>query len=159
MIVLGVDPSLNKTGYGVLKKEGAKIIFLTSGVIDCTKLESTEKKLLQISNTLNDVIKEFKPVKVGMEKTFVNSNPQTSLLLGMARGAIMVTIASCNLSITEFAPNFIKKAITGNGKAEKEQLSFMVKKLISGIPPEKSFKTLDETDALSVAFVCSLNLF
>ena len=91
-----------------------------------------------------------------MEKTFVNKNPQTSLLLGMARGGIMLTIASNNLSITEFAPNFIKKAITGNGKAEKEQLGFMVKKLISGIPAEKSFKTLDETDALSVAVVCSL---
>lgn len=153
---MGVDPSLNGTGYGVLKKEGSRLLFLTSGVIDSSKCETTEAKLFKTHTVLSDVIKEFKPFKVGMEKTFVNKNPQTSLLLGMARGAIMLTIVSNNLSITEFAPNFIKKAITGNGKAEKEQLGFMVKKLISGIPPEKSFKTLDETDALSVAVVCSL---
>lgn len=148
---MGIDPSLNSTGYGILKKENNRMIFLNSGIVNCIKCATVQEKLYKIHTALNEQIKEFTPNKVGMEKTFVNSNPQTSLLLGMARGAIMLTMQSNNLNIVEFAPNFVKKAITGNGKAQKEQVEFMVKKLISGIPADKSFKTLDETDALSIA--------
>ena len=151
MIILGIDPSLNSTGYGVIKYNNSRLYYVTSGVIKHAKSDELPKKLLNISNTIHDVISEFKPSKAGIEETFVNSNFQTSLKLGMARGAIFVNLAKFEVPIFEISPNSIKKNITGYGRASKDQLSFMVSQILSGIPSGTVFKTDDETDALSIA--------
>ena len=155
MIILGIDPSLNSTGYGIIKKEGSSLFYISSGVIAARKDDTFYEKLVNTSKALEDLILEFSPEKVGVEETFVNSNSKTSLKLGMARGAIILTLAKANLKIFEISPNLAKKNITGNGKAEKEQVAFMVGKLLCNIPQEKIFKTEDETDALAMAIACA----
>ncbi len=157
MILLGIDPSLNSTGYGVIKLEGSKLLYVSSGIIKARKEDELENKLLNISNIISEIIKEFKPQKIGIEETFVNVNFQSSLKLGMVRGALILTCANAGIKINHISPNLIKKCVTGQGKATKEQVSFMIKRLISGIPPEKVFKTEDETDALAVAITTHFN--
>jgi crossover junction endodeoxyribonuclease RuvC len=157
MILLGIDPSLNSTGYGVIKLEGSKLLYVSSGIIKAGKEDELENKLLNISNIISEIIKEFKPQKIGIEETFVNVNFQSSLKLGMVRGALILTCANAGIKINHISPNLIKKCVTGQGKATKEQVSFMIKRLISGIPPEKVFKTEDETDALAVAITTHFN--
>jgi crossover junction endodeoxyribonuclease RuvC len=151
MIVLGIDPSLNSTGYGILEARNSKLHYITSGIITHAKETDFPQKLVNISNVLNDIILQYQPVKSGIEETFVNVNFKTSLKLGMVRGAIILTIAKCGIPIFEISPNSAKKSITGFGKAGKAQVSFMASRILSGIPEGKIFKTDDETDALSIA--------
>jgi crossover junction endodeoxyribonuclease RuvC len=151
MILLGIDPSLNSTGYGVIKAENSRLIYINSGIIIHKKKDDLSSKLLNISNTLKSIASQFSPSIAGIEETFVNSNFQSSLKLGITRGAILLTLAELEIKTFEFSPNLIKKCVTGQGKATKEQVAFMVKQLLSNIPKDKSFKTEDETDALGVA--------
>jgi crossover junction endodeoxyribonuclease RuvC len=159
MIFLGIDPSLNSTGYGVIKKEGTRLFYITSGIIKFKvggNAEDFHSKLLQISNKLTEIIQEFKPQKASIEETFVNSNSQSSLKLGIVRGAIILTLMQQKLEISEFSPNFIKKVITGNGKAEKSQVAFMVPKLLSTFSKEQNFISEDESDALGIAIALAI---
>jgi crossover junction endodeoxyribonuclease RuvC len=151
MIILGIDPSLNATGYGLIKVDGSRLIYVASGTIKHKKEDELPKKLLNISNIIKDAILEYKPVRSGIEETFVNTNFKTSLKLGMVRGVVMVCLADAGIPIFEISPNLAKKSITGYGKAEKMQVAYMVSRLLSGIPQGKTFKTEDETDALSIA--------
>jgi crossover junction endodeoxyribonuclease RuvC len=151
MILLGIDPSLNSTGYGVINAQNSRLVYITSGVIKHQKDDNLPLKLLNISNTLKDVILEFKPDFAGMEETFVNNNFQSSLKLGMTRGAILLTLAELNIPTSQISPNLAKKCVTGQGKASKEQVSFMIKQILSNIPQEKVFSSDDETDALGIA--------
>ena len=151
MILLGIDPSLNSTGYGIIKAENSRLIYVSSGIITHKKDDDLSAKLLNISSILKSVVDEFRPSIAGIEETFVNSNFQSSLKLGMTRGAILLTLAELGIKAFELSPNLIKKCVTGQGKATKEQVAFMIKQLLSNIPKDKSFKTEDETDALGVA--------
>lgn len=151
MILLGVDPSLNSTGYGVIEYKNSKIFYIKSGIIKNSINLPIEKKLLNISQTLEQVIEEYKPQKAGIEETFVNTNFQTSLKLGMARGTILTQLAKFEVPILEISPNLIKKSVAGYGKAKKEQISFMVLQILSGINKSYNFETEDETDALAIA--------
>ena len=159
MIFLGIDPSLNSTGYGIIKKDGSRLHYVSSGIIKLKVgggQEEFHEKLLTISNKLVEIILEFSPKKASIEETFINSNAQSSLKLSVVRGAILLTLMQYKMEISEFSPNFIKKTVVGNGKAEKSQVAFMVPKLLTNFPKDKVFLSEDETDALATAIALAI---
>lgn len=150
MIFLGIDPALNQTGYAVIiQKSNQTINFLESGIIKNKSEEVFPKKILNIFEKIDEICKQYSPNICGIEETFVNVNPNSSLKLGSARGAAIVAIARNNINIVEMSPNHIKKTVTGAGKAQKHQIEFMIQKLIYGVPKNLS---PDEYDALAIAF-------
>jgi crossover junction endodeoxyribonuclease RuvC len=149
MLVVGIDPALNSTGWGAVKKEKGKLIYIASGVISPSVSATVFEKLLFISKAVQEVLTEFIPTLLAIEETFVNCNPQTSLRLGLVRGGIILTAIQNGFEVEEISPALVKKMITGNGRAEKPQIAFMISKILSGAP--KTFKTYDETDALAIA--------
>jgi crossover junction endodeoxyribonuclease RuvC len=151
MIIIGIDPSLNGTGFGVIRKNGSKLEYITSGVILQKQAEVFSIKLLNIADAIEDIIQEFKPSIAAIEETYVNLNAQTSLKLGAVRGALIVTLARKSLPIIEVSPAYMKKTIVGNGNATKDQVAFMINKILCNLPKGKIFKTEDETDALGIA--------
>lgn len=154
MLVMGIDPSLNSTGWGIVKKEKSQLFYIASGVISPGSSNTVFEKMLFISNSLKKILSDFIPALLALEQSFVNSNPQTSLKLGLVRGSIILTALQNSFNIEEIAPLLVKKMITGNGRAEKHQVAFMVSKILSGSP--SIFKTHDETDALAIACAKSL---
>lgn len=156
MIILGIDPSLNSTGYGLIEYKNSRIHYLESGIIKNTQKTPIEIKLLTISEKIENIIQIYKPFKSGIEETFVNNNFQTSLKLGMVRGVILTQLAKFEIPIVELSPNLIKKNITGYGKAKKDQVSFMIMQILSDISKNHEFKTEDETDAIAIA-ITALN--
>ena len=152
MIVLGVDPGLLKTGWGVVKMENNNLIYVNSGTIFTNNKLSMELRLKNIFTNLDNIIKEYKPDCFAIEETFVNNNPISSLKLGYVRGVAMLSAGVNNIKVYEYLPNAVKKAITGVGKASKEQMVMMIKCLL----PKSNTQTEDEADALSLA-VCHIN--
>ncbi|MDA0617585.1 MAG: crossover junction endodeoxyribonuclease RuvC [Proteobacteria bacterium] len=152
MIILGIDPALNQTGYAVIiKKSNGTIGFEQSGVVKNKITEEFPQKLLKIFNIIDQICKLYKPQYCGIEETFVNVNPTSSLKLGAARGVIITAVTQNEIPIFECSPNKIKKTITGAGKADKSQVEFMIKRLITGVPEKLS---PDEYDALAIALTC-----
>jgi crossover junction endodeoxyribonuclease RuvC len=145
-LILGVDPSLSQTGWGIISYNNT-LSFIDSGSIKTNPKEGMASRILSISNALQDVINSYKPNLCAIEETFVNKNPATSLKLGHARGAIMLLLSQMGISISEYAPNLIKKTIVGVGRAEKDQVAHMVKVLL----PKAKFDNFDASDALAVA--------
>ncbi|MBN8827796.1 MAG: crossover junction endodeoxyribonuclease RuvC [Sphingobacteriia bacterium] len=148
MRILGIDPGLNNVGWGIIDKNGSKIVFVASGAIKTSSKESLDKRLLHISENIKQVIEAYTPQTVAIEETYVNVNPKSSLVLGIARGAIILTVASLNVPCSYYEPMLIKKTITGSGKADKEQIQKMVRLLL----PTADFATHDAADALAIAF-------
>ena len=150
MIVLGIDPALNKTGYAILKKNHNNTIqLITSGVIKNNLTQEFPQKLLTLFNAFDQICTLYKPNICGIEETFVNVNAVSSLKLGAARGSIITAVAKNDVKILEFLPNKIKKTVTGAGKADKSQVEFMVQRLIIGVTNQL---TPDEYDAIAIAF-------
>ena len=143
MIVLGVDPGLIKTGFGVVSFNNNNLKYVASGTIFTDTKISIELRLKNIYDELTKIIKEYKPDFFSIEETFVNNNPISSLKLGQARGVAI---------LCEYKPNTIKKSVTGVGKATKDQVGMMVKTLL----PAVDLKTEDEADALAIA-ICHVN--
>lgn len=152
MVILGIDPALATTGFGVVQNDKNTLRYITGGIIQTSPTELITKRLIKITQALEKVIIEYKPAVIAMEETFVNMNAVSSLKLGYARGAIMALIGKYNIDFHEFKPNFIKKTIVGVGHAEKHQVLHMIKLLIKNTPVSIS---LDQADALAVAYVCS----
>lgn len=154
-IILGIDPGLRITGYGVIKLNGNVTTYITSGII---KTESKEKsfpaRLKLIIDGLEQTISSFKPDCVSIEKVFVNLNPQSTLLLGQARGAALSISVINNLPIYEYTALQIKKSVVGNGHADKIQVQSMVKKILN-LP---SLVSEDSSDALAAA-ICHAHSF
>jgi crossover junction endodeoxyribonuclease RuvC len=148
MRIIGIDPGLSNVGWAILEKRNSDIIYLTSGAIKTNPKDDTSIRLATIFSALNEFVREYKPDLASLEETFVNTNPRSSLILGQARGVIMASIGLANLKLLEFAPNTIKKAIVGNGKAEKEQVMKMLKFVI----PNVVFRSNDEADAIAIAY-------
>jgi len=147
MSILGIDPGLKRTGWGIVNYENQKLVYIDSGIIESKSSDKIEHRLLNIDNSLSNIIKRYSIKTVAIEEVFVNLNPKTSLLLGMARGVIISTCARNSLSISEYSPNKIKKSLTGNGHAKKEQVEAMIKILL----PKSNTKFHDEADALATA--------
>lgn len=144
--ILGIDPGLRNTGFGVLDKEGQKLIYVTSGCIKTGDGELAER-LKAILDGLAEVIAEHKPTQVAVEQVFVNINPQSTLLLGQARGAAICAAVLHHLPVAEYTALQVKQAVVGNGHAKKEQVQEMIKRLLklSGNPGA------DAADALACA--------
>ena len=145
--VLGVDPGMNQTGWGVIEGKNMNFKHIANGCIISNNKWKVEKKLENIFYNLEKVIEEFKPMYGAVEKVFVNINAQSSLKLGHVRGALMLTLGLHKLKVHEFSTTAIKKSITGVGRADKKQIQMMVKVLL----PKSNFKTEDEADALATA--------
>ena len=146
MRVIGVDPGLRHTGWGVVEFKNNKIFHIKDGSISpSTKLDDGER-LLEIKNQLQRIINQYNPNMSVIEKIFVGSGSISSLKLGMARGASMIALAEAGLSINELSPKFVKKTVTGYGSASKEQIISMIEKLLNIIP-----KNEDSSDALAIA--------
>lgn len=152
MRILGIDPALNNTGWTVLESNnnGSNYNVIALGHISNKQNDDYYSKLENIYQQTNKIISKYNPNVLAIEETFVNNNPISSLKLGVVRG-IFFSCAMCNsLKIAEFKPNEIKKAITGNGKADKQQVAYMIKMLLPKINP----KTSDESDAIAIALTC-----
>ena len=153
--ILGVDPALNNTGWAVVDGNGSgNIEFVDIGHISNKVSDDYYCKLEKIRQNIEEIIIKYKPTFLSIEETFVNNNELSSLKLGVVRGVFLSVALQCNLKIIEFKPNEIKKTITGNGKAEKQQVDYMVKMLV----PKAQPKTLDESDALAIALTGLFNL-
>lgn len=146
IIILGIDPGLRVTGFGVINKQGQQLSYVASGCIKTPDGELPER-LKVILNSLGEVIAQHRPQQVAVEKVFVNVNPQSTLLLGQARGAAICAAVLVNLPVAEYTALQVKQAVVGNGHAKKEQVQEMVQRLLSlsGAPGS------DAADALACA--------
>ncbi len=150
MIILGLDPALTNTGWGIIKASGSSISYIASGTIVTKPDEEMAVRLARIIAEIERVILEFKPQIAAMEEVFVNMNAASSLKLAHARGAIMSIVGKHNIPLKEYAPNKIKKTLVGAGKAEKAQVIYMVNLLM----PNAKVTQADEADAIAAAYTC-----
>lgn len=152
MIALGIDPALNQTGYAlIMKKSNGTIALMEAGIIKNKQNAEFPTKLLNLFSKIDAICSVYKPQLCGIEETFVNINPASSLKLGAARGSIITAVAKNEIPIFEYSPNKIKKTITGVGKCDKSQVEFMIKRLVSGVKDDLSH---DEYDAMAIATTC-----
>ena len=148
--ILGIDPGLQRTGWGVIAVEGSRISFIAADMIKTDAKADTSMRLLTIAAALRDVIAAHTPQVAAVEETFVNKNAASSLALGQARGIALLIPAEAGLPVHEFAANLIKKTVTGIGHAEKQQIQAMIKILLPTAPAMAA----DAADALAVA-ICA----
>jgi crossover junction endodeoxyribonuclease RuvC len=148
MIVLGVDPGSHATGYGVVDVDGSRLRFVDAGTIRAAKSDDLARRLRTIHEALVDVVESNSPTVMAVENVFNARNPRSSLILGQARGAALLAGSLNDIPVAEYAPREVKMALTGNGAATKEQLRWMVTRLLALPQPPKS---LDASDALGVA--------
>ena len=147
MRILGLDPSLSSTGWGVIEVENNRVRYIADGFIPTNTKAPIECRLFEINKVLREVINSYKPDEAAIEQVFLNSNPISTIKLGMARGVVMMTPAQFEIPVTEYEPNKVKKAVVGVGKAEKSQVETMVKILLPGCKPKNN----DSSDALAIA--------
>jgi len=153
MRILGLDPSISSTGWGVIDVNGNRLSYVADGFIETSSKQSLSTRLQTIYTELKKVIELYKPDEASIEITFLNTNPETSLKLSMARGVVFLMPALYNIPLFEYEPNKIKKALTGVGKADKNQVETMVKILLPGCQPKNN----DASDALAIAIThCNL---
>ena len=151
MIILGIDPGLNSTGFGLIRSEDNTIEYIVAGVIKTSVEQSLYKRIQIIVTGVQTVINTYKPDIAAVEKVFVNVNPKSTLLLGQARGAAISACAICDVEALEYTALQVKKTVTGYGHASKEQIQKMVAMLLKLNKPPKS----DAADALAVAITHS----
>lgn len=149
--ILGIDPALTKLGYGLIINEAPKIRYVASGVISTAASTPIHKRLYYISSEIEKLLDLYKPDKIAMEETFMNTNAASSLKLGYVRGALMSLFGGQDTPYFEYKPNLIKKTLVGVGHADKDQVIHMIKIVLSGAPEKLSS---DEADALAVAYTC-----
>jgi len=154
MRILGIDPGLRITGFGLIEKKGASLSYVASGTVNTPSKADLPDRLKIILEGVSEIVRTYNPDYAAIEKVFVNVNPQSTLLLGQARGAAICALVSANLTVSEYTALQIKQAIVGHGKAQKKQVQDMVKRLLSLPAPPKS----DAADALGVA-ICHANSF
>lgn len=153
MRILGVDPGLRRTGFGVIDTSGSKLQYVTSGTIIVPSNASLPERLQVILDNLREVARETRPDVAALEIVFVNTNPQSTLLLGQARGAAMCALSDSGLVVHEYTALQIKKSVVGHGKAAKEQVQEMVKRLLS----LNATPNTDPADALACA-ICHAHM-
>ncbi len=151
MRIIGIDPALVHTGWGVIDAEGSKLRFIAAGVISPDKSNDLSQRLLDLSNQLKAVIEQFSPQQAAIEQTFVSINGASTLKLGNARGALLLTLAQSGLQVCEYDATLVKKTITGAGRAEKGQVASMIKILLPQSAEMVANKSSDAFDALAIA--------
>ena len=151
-IIIGIDPGTQVMGYGVLRIIGSKLDLLAMGVLKLNKCEDHYMRLHRIFERVLELVEQYLPDEMAIEAPFYGKNVQSMLKLGRAQGVAMAAALSRDIPITEYAPLKIKMAITGNGKAAKSQVAYMLQKYLH-IPDENMLPEMDATDALAAA-VC-----
>lgn len=147
MRVLGIDPGLENTGWGIIDAQGNRLSYVASGIIKTKAADAIAQRLLNIQQGLIAIVQQWNPETAAIEETFVNKNAASSLKLGMARGAAMLAPAMANIAVSEYAANLVKKSLVGSGHADKDQIAHMIRVLL----PESNGVKADEADALAVA--------
>jgi crossover junction endodeoxyribonuclease RuvC len=148
MIILGVDPGTNLTGFGIIKQDGSSFSLIKNGLIKLSSFNSLSDKLVIIYDELIRLIQIYKPQQFAIETAFYGKNVQSAMKIGYARGAAILAAAHSKIPMSEYSPREIKKSVVGKGAASKEQVSFMIKTLLSVKEIQMKF---DESDALAVA--------
>ena len=148
MKILGIDPGLTRTGFGIIDVDGESLRLIDYGIIKPKSSDKLERRLLTIFNDMSSIIKKYSPTVISIEDVFYGKNVKSALLLGQARGAAMLSAASSKITIFEYSAKKIKQSVTGNGNANKDQVKFMVASILNiknlDIP-------LDASDALAIA--------
>ena len=147
MLIIGLDPSLSCTGWGIVAKSGNRISHVANGQVKTDPAQSLPERLVTLDRELTDVILRHRPDSGAVEEVFVNKNPQSTLKLGQARGVCLLALARAGLPISEYATRLVKKAIVGTGAAEKTQVQAMLRVLLPGV----KLAGADAADALAVA--------
>jgi crossover junction endodeoxyribonuclease RuvC len=145
--ILGIDPGLRNTGWGLIEATGTRLTYVGCGSIHTDAATSLAERLALIHRSIARLIDDERPAEAAVEETFVNRDPQSTLKLGQARGAALAALALMELPVAEYAANLIKKTVVGVGHAEKAQVQMMVKMLL----PASQAKSPDAADALAVA--------
>ncbi len=145
--ILGVDPGLRLTGWGVITMDGPRLSWIAHGVIAPDPQSDLADRLALLARGLREVIQDHEPHEAAVEETFVNINPKSTLLLGQARGVVLATLATAELKVAEFAARKVKQTIVGSGAADKSQVAFMVRRLL----PKAGEVSADAADALAIA--------
>ncbi|MCX6054545.1 MAG: crossover junction endodeoxyribonuclease RuvC [Chloroflexi bacterium] len=154
MLVLGVDPGTETTGYGIVKEDEKGLLHaIDYGVIKTKKSDSTEKRLQQIFSKISTIIDLHRPTEGAVEKLFFQKNVTNALAVGQARGVILLALVNSGIKIGEYSPQEVKMSVTGYGAAEKKQIQIMVQKILNlNTLPEPD----DAADALAIA-ICHIN--
>ncbi len=148
MRILGLDPGLQNTGWGIVQKKGNSLSYVAHGVVKTNAKQSLAERLNFLYQGLIAVLEQFQPQEAAVEETFVNQNPASALKLGMARGVVLFSPASFGLQVFEYSANKVKKSDVGAGHAQKHQVAQMVSWLLPMMPKDV---TDDAADALAVA--------
>lgn len=149
-IIMGIDPGTNVMGYGLLGIRAGKPEMMLMGVVKISRFEDQYMRLRRIYERVLSLVEQHLPDEIGIEAPFFGKNVQSMLKLGRAQGVAIAAALSRDVPVHEYAPREIKRSVTGNGQASKEQVAFMLQRLL-GIPDEKMPELLDATDALGVA--------
>jgi len=148
MFVLGIDPGLSTTGYGIVEVAGVSMSAITAGVVRTSPGDPIAHRLRELAEDLEAVIAEFEPVEAAIEEVFVNRNLQTATSVGRASGVAILLVARAGIPIAEYTPSAVKLAVTGNGSADKRQVQAMVARRL-GL--DSAPKPADAADALAIA--------
>jgi crossover junction endodeoxyribonuclease RuvC len=142
-VIIGIDPGSRRTGYGIIKLEGNRHVYLTSGHLDVSAYPVAER-LRKIFLGLQDIMTTFQPHEAAIEEVFMKDNPSSAIKLGQARGAAIVAL---DIPVAEYSAREVKKSVVGSGAADKEQVQYMVKKLLNITGKLQA----DAADALAIA--------
>ncbi len=145
--IIGIDPGLRRTGWGVIESDGHRLVYVASGTVTSDAKGELAHRLVALFEGLSQVLGMWGPEEAAVENTFVNQNAAATLKLGQARGIALVTPALAHLTVAEYAPNMVKKTVVGAGHAGKQQIRAMIGHLLPRARPESD----DEADALAVA--------
>jgi crossover junction endodeoxyribonuclease RuvC len=147
LIILGLDPGLGCTGWGVIAAEGNRLSHIANGQIRTDPKAELPARLVELHGRLLAVLAQHRPEAAAVEEVFVNDNPQSTLKLGQARGVALLAAAGLGVEVGEYAPRLVKKAVVGTGAAEKAQVHAMIQRLLPGV----KIAGPDAADALAVA--------
>lgn len=145
--IIGIDPGLRRTGWGIIDSDGVRLAFVACGSVVSDETESLGVRLRQLFDGLREVLVRLAPAEAAVEQTFVNRDASATLKLGQARGIALLVPALSGVVIAEYAPNAVKKTVVGAGHADKAQIRSMVARLLPRAAPDSA----DEADALAIA--------
>jgi crossover junction endodeoxyribonuclease RuvC len=145
--IIGIDPGLRRTGWGIVEADGPRLSYVACGLITSDSDDDLAYRLRELYQGLMEVLSRFSPQEAAVEETFVNKDARATLKLGQARGMALLAPAQKGLTIAEYPPNVVKKTVTGTGHGEKHQVAAMIGFLL----PKARFDSADEADALAIA--------
>lgn len=154
MVILGLDPGSTRVGYGLVHKEGGRLSFLDAGILSITSRDASAR-LIELEQSLADLLTQHTPRIVGVEKLFFVRNMKTAIAVSQSRGVILLTLAKHRVPLVEYTPLEVKRAITGHGMAPKQSVASIAARILR-IPPLKLPD--DATDALAIAIITSMHL-